>query len=395
MVFNNVGENFKALFLLYAKPVDAIGRILDRGRVWFAALAALGVSLLLHARDIPLRLPPSAVLRFISWYPGAYLAPLLVVAAVVIPAILLVRAAAGFGSFAILFNTNYLPLLMCGLMSWAAAYLPLALMRAFTDLPVYDPLIYLVFNLYFTVLLALSVRSVFGTGFAAAAGMTIVAWAAGIGGAGLMTLLGGMLSFLASPLILIYLFMLFGARLRSFGDGLRSRQHFQQQLEISTNNPHDADAHYQLGLIYQQRRQYTDAIARFEKAVAIDPTAADAHLQLGVIARDQKRFEDAVGYLQIAAKIDDKLSQSDVWRELGAAYLGAGRVDEAVAALKKYTDRRPYDPEGLYWYGVALKQKGLASEAREMFDRCIEAVKTMPSHRRAQVREWGTRAKRE
>lgn len=395
MVFSNVGENLKALFLLYAKPVDAFGRILDRGRVWFAALAALAVSLLLHARDIPLRLPPSALLRFISWYPGGCLAALLVIAAVVIPAILLVRAMTGFGSFAILFNANYLPLLMCGLMSWAAAYFPLALVRTFTDLPVYDPLIYLAFNLYFTVLLALSVRSVFGTGFAAAAGMTVLAWAAGVGGAELMTLLGGMLSFLASPLVLIYLFMLFGSRLRSFGDGLRSRQHFQQQLEISTNNPHDADAHYQLGLIYQQRRQYTDAIGRFERAVAIDPGAAEAHLQLGVIARGQKRLDDAIAHLETAARIDDKLSQSNVWRELGAAYFGAGRTEEAVAALQKYTDRRPYDPEGLYWYGMALKQKGLATEAREMFDRCVEAVNTMPSHRRAQVREWGTRAKRE
>jgi tetratricopeptide (TPR) repeat protein len=182
--------------------------------------------------------------------------------------------------------------------------------------------------------------------------------------------------------------------LRSFGDGLRSRQHFQQQLEISTNNPHDGDAHYQLGLIYQKRLQYTDAISRFEKAIAIDPDAADAHLQLGVIARGQKRFDDAIRHLQTAAKIDDKLAQSDVWRELGASYLGASRTEEALAALKKYTDRRAYDPEGLYWYGIALKQKGLTAEAQEMFDRCIEAVKTMPSHRRAQVREWSTRAKR-
>jgi tetratricopeptide (TPR) repeat protein len=389
-----VGENLKSLFLLYAKPVDAIGRILDRGRVWFAALVALGVSLLLHARDIPLRLPPSAMLRFISWTPGSYLAALLVVAAVVVPAVILVRAVAGFGSFAILFNANYLPLLMCALVSWAAAYLPLALVRTFTDWPVYDPLIYLAFNLYFTVLLALSVRSVFGTGFGVALGMTALAWAAGVGGAALMALLGGMLSFLASPLVLIYLFMLFGSRLRSFGDGLRSRQHFQQQLEISTNNPHDGDAHYQLGLIYQKRRQYTDAISRFEQAIAIDPSAADAHLQLGVIAREQKRFDDAIRHLQTAATIDDKLAQSDVWRELGAAYLGASRLEEAAAALKKYTERRAYDPEGLYWYGMALKQKGLSSEAKEMFDRCTEAVHTMPSHRRAQVREWSTRAKR-
>jgi len=70
-------------------------------------------------------------------------------------------------------------------------------------------------------------------------------------------------------------------------------------------------------------------------------------------------------------------------------------LDEAAAALAKYTDRRAYDPEGLYWYGKTLLRLDRPAEARELFERCIEAVKTMPSNRRAQVRTWGSRAKAE
>jgi tetratricopeptide (TPR) repeat protein len=148
-------------------------------------------------------------------------------------------------------------------------------------------------------------------------------------------------------------------------------------------------------LIYQKRRQYTEAIARFQKAIEIDPTEADAQFQLGRIARDQGRFDDAIRYLKTAAALNDKLASSEVWKDLGAAYFGASRFEEAAAALAKYTERRTYDPEGLYWYGKALVGIGKSAEAREAFTQCVEAVDTMPKHRRAEVRKWKGLAKKE
>ena len=89
-----------------------MGRILDRGRLWISIVAALCVSILLHWRDVAVRGAFSPFARFISWTPGAYLAPLLTVAIVMVPAILLVRAFAGFGSFTNLLNSDYVSLLM-------------------------------------------------------------------------------------------------------------------------------------------------------------------------------------------------------------------------------------------------------------------------------------------
>ncbi len=374
-----------------------MGRILDRGRLWFAILAALGVSLFLHYWD-PIERTISArpafstfaFLRFISYEPGAALVALLVVAIALVPAIILCRAVAGYGSFSVLMSDNYSSLLICVLMCWAAAYLPLAAVRMWIDsVWLNAPSIYLASNLYFLVLAAFGIRAVFGTSLAPAMGMAAVGWIAGVAGAGLFTILGPFVYYLASPFFLYFLYYMFqNSDLRSFGEGLRSRQHFQQQLEISTTNPHDADAQYQLGLIYQKRRQYTEAIARFQRAVEIDPEEADAHFQLGRIAREQGRFEEAIRHFKDAATLDDKLALSDVWRELGASYLAANKAEEARAALAKFIDRRPFDPEGLYWYGETLIRLGHPVEARAAFERSIEAVDTMPSNRRAQVRKW-------
>jgi tetratricopeptide (TPR) repeat protein len=391
-----VGYYLRALFRLYANPVAAIGQILDRGRLWFAIVAALVVSVTLHISDFPPRGAGTLLLRFISFTPGGYLAPLLMTAVAFVPAIIACRAIFGHGSFGILMSGDYAPLLMCAFTCWAAAYLPLALLRAFTDFDwAQTPALYLAANLYFASLTALSARSVYGSSFPAALGITTIAWIVAVLSTGLIGILGSALYLLMSPFALYYLYAMFGSNVRSLGEGMRSRQHFQEQLQIATNNPHDADAHYQLGLIHQKRRQYSEALGRFERAIQIDPDLADAHMQLGVIAREQKRFEDAIRHLVKAATLDDKLAQSDVWREMGAAYLGASRTPEALAALVKYVERRPYDPEGLFWYGKALAQAGRTAEARGMFERAIEAVDTMPSRRRAQVRHWRGQAQTE
>jgi tetratricopeptide (TPR) repeat protein len=241
----------------------------------------------------------------------------------------------------------------------------------------------------------LSIRTLLGIGFGAAAGLAIAGCAAAVFGIALSDFAGPLKYYMMSPFLLYYGYSMFGSDVRSLGDGLRGRQHLQQQLEIATTNPRDADAHYQLGLVYQKRRQYSEAIARFQKAIEIDPTESEAQFQLGRIAREQGRFDDAIRYLTIAAGLNDKLASSEVWRELGAAYFGAARLAEAAAALEKYTQRRSYDPEGLYWYGKALAGLGRDEEAREAFAQCVEAVDTMPKHRRAEVRKWKGLAKTE
>jgi tetratricopeptide (TPR) repeat protein len=393
-------DNFKAFFTLYAKPGAAFSVILDRGRLWFAIVLALFTGILLHWTDVPptpgsIPIPPSPLDRFISYVPASYLAPLLILAIVIVPAILLVRAIAGFGNFVGMLTSDYVPLLMCSLFAWAAAYLPLAILNFLSIDAIAQPAVYAAFNAAAALLTAIAVRTFYGAGFPASIGLTALSWSAGAASAYLIGLAGGAMYFLASPLVLFYLYMAFGQNLRSLGDVLRNRQHFRRQLEIATNNPHDADAHFQLGLIHQGRRQLSEAASRFTQAVKIDPQMADAHLQLGVIAREQGRINDAIDHLKIAATIDDRLSQSEVWRELGASLFAAGRFEDARAALDKFTARREYDPEGLYWFGKTLKQLGDTTRAREMFHRAIEAARTMPAHRRAQVRVWASRSRSE
>jgi Tfp pilus assembly protein PilF/NADH:ubiquinone oxidoreductase subunit K len=440
-----VRENITALLLLYIRPVAAISRILDQGRLWFAIVVAILVSLALHTSDVgalamagtranltnplvreqaqktskeeppdkivkeeneaerpsPAHFVGDAVTRFASYDAWSFFSAIWAIAVALVPGIIALRAATGFGSFGVLIRRDYLSLLMCTLLCWSAVYLAVAIAQGVVSygsgarasihlIPVFAAA-----GLYFLALTALAIRTALGTTLGSAIGLTLAGSAAAIVGTGFFGVVGSSMYFLASPFLLFYAWRMFGSEVSSLREGLRTRQHLRQQMEIATTNPRDADAHYQLGLVYQQRRQYTEAIARFQKAIEIDPSEPDAQFQLGRIAREQGRFEDAIRYLKTAAGLNDKLSSNEVWRELGAAYVAASRFEAGAAALKKYTDRRSYDPEGLYWYGKALAGLGKFEEAREVFAQCIESVDTMPKHRRAEVRKWKGLAKTE
>ena len=152
--------------------------------------------------------------------------------------------------------------------------------------------------LYFAVLMFFAVRTVFGVDNGAAAGMVALSWIPLAAFAFSGDRCGFLFRMLASPFFLFYLIYYLGSEFRGLGDGLRSSQNYRRMLEAAAVNPHDGEAQYQLGLIHQQRRQYTEAIRRFQAAVAIDPTETDAHFQLGRIANEQGRYEEALRHLE-------------------------------------------------------------------------------------------------
>ncbi len=91
---------------------------------------------------------------------------------------------------------------------------------------------------------------------------------------------------------------------------------------------------------------------------------------------------------------DEKHSSSEIHRDLGAAWLEAGRHEDARLELEIYTDRRPYDPEGLYYYACALEALGDPAQAREIFGRAVEAARTAPRYRRRFTARWSRLAQR-
>jgi len=193
---------------------------------------------------------------------------------------------------------------------------------------------------------------------------------------------------LASPFLLIILFLLIRGYVGSVMRTQRARESFKQNLEAATLNPADASAHYNLGLIHQQRGELEAARERFERAVQIDEEEIDSHYQLGRIARAQKRFADAIKNFEQVVARDRSHSQHEIWREVGATYIAAEQYEDARNALEQFLEHRPSDPEGLYLMGRAHAGLGHRREAASSMQACIEAVKTAPAYKYRADKRW-------
>jgi len=235
--------------------------ILDQGSLIFASAAVLALSFVLGGS-----------IAGLSFY-----IPLLVLAVAYIPGILGItglagaiigRAGGAAGGFGSSFQRDYAPLLTCAAAAWTAANLPLLLVVWFV--PQFFAIAGGIAYLYFAVLVFFAVRTVFGTGNGAAFAIVCVSWIPLVALYFVCSPLRYLLRWLASPFFLFYIFYYLRGEFGNLGAGLRSRQSFRRNLEAAAVNPHDGEAQYQLGLIYQQRRQFTEAIRRFQNAVAID-----------------------------------------------------------------------------------------------------------------------------
>ena len=294
-------------------------------------------------------------------------------------------------SFSVRLRQEYAPLLSCTLFAWAAAHL----LMVIPALATYQPggpnpqLTAAVLNLaplpYFIFLVVVALHTALGLSSGRAVG------AAALGACSLVALpflTGALLPMLSSPFLLILVILV----LRNFlGDVLgqqRARENFKRHLELATLNPADASAHYNLGLIYQQRGQLNEARASFARAIEIDPGETDSHYQLGRIARDQGRLAEAIQHFEAVVQLDVDHAQCEVWREIGRTYFEAGQFSDAAAALERYLERRPSDAEGRFRHGLALAQLGRHAEATAEMHACIEAARTAPSFKYRSEKRW-------
>jgi tetratricopeptide (TPR) repeat protein len=433
-------ENTKLFFSLYVRPLATMSDIIDRGNWLYGALLVTATAILLafsvtnriyetyeaaprplprfrtpraqpisqpipaqaesppdedaeeYYQRLPQRLPlPLVGMQgwwFVSFSPTSNFVLAFSLAVLYVPAlILLLVMIERTSSFGVAFRRDYGSLLSCTFMAWAASHLPFVLLGFVSDALNWGADaalgLWLLGNLYFGFLMICVLRTACGARVENAAIAVSLAWIA-------LRFDSWVFSIVTfSPfLTLIWLVPLALGALAGMRAAHIQRQSFRRSLQASTLNDHDAEAQYQLGLIYQQRRQQAEAIKHFRRAVEIDPKEPDANFQLGIVARQEGRLQDALNHFTPVVTHDDKYRQSEIWREIGATYLAAGMLAEAKAALEKYLERRPYDPEGLYHCGETMRQLGEMNRAKELFQQCLEAVKTMPYYRRNEVSKW-------
>jgi Tfp pilus assembly protein PilF len=448
-------ENLKLLFQLYYRPVSAMSELMDKGSWLLAAVFVFAVSVGFYftinaklqtvyavpqfpayhqfnpdddtydtgqsetvetakkraaaieefqrqlANQPKIPLVGDRLFYFFSFEASGFFRPLISMLLFYVPiTILLITVFGHLGNFGVVLQRDYGTLSICAMMAWTAAHLPFAIAGILLNSQTVDPSVYLGFwlvsGLIFGILMIFAVRVVFGAGYGAAILTVAISWLGFSLGLYVFKFIS---PFLFSPFLLIMAYMYFGGAISGgalgFGNAFRQRQNFKRYLQSATINPRDADAHVQLGLIYNQRRQSDKAFEHFTKAFSIDKDEPDANYELGRIARQKGELQKAIEHFSVVVEQNEKYALNEIWREIGATYWQAKMFTEARNALETYVERRPYDPEGLYYFGKVLQEEGEPERAREMFLEAVQSAKTSPDHRRHELRQWSKLAEKE
>ncbi|HEY0786529.1 MAG TPA: tetratricopeptide repeat protein [Acidobacteriaceae bacterium] len=126
-------------------------------------------------------------------------------------------------------------------------------------------------------------------------------------------------------------------------------------------NPHYAEAYNNIGAVYYSKRKYPAAEKAYKRALRFRPDAAGTYLNLGTLYFAEGKYKQGALAYQQAIKFDPEIFRTGklqtveepASREqrmstafyLAEVYASAGRVDEALASLRRalldgFTDRK-------------------------------------------------------
>jgi serine/threonine protein kinase/Tfp pilus assembly protein PilF len=127
-------------------------------------------------------------------------------------------------------------------------------------------------------------------------------------------------------------------------------------LELAKNYPQEKQFHYDLGRFYEDRGEYPEAIAEYEKALTLDPNFGPALNQVGYDYAAVGELEKALEYFKrYAAANPGDANPIDSMAEL---YFRQGKFDEAKAKYQEALEIRPdfFQSCGALAYIFALEE---------------------------------------
>jgi len=151
-----------------------------------------------------------------------------------------------------------------------------------------------------------------------------------------------------------------GLKAKAAGDLDTAAREFQRVVELA---PTLAASHMNLGAVYFEKKDYAAAIPSLRRALELNPDLPSAHAMLGTALLALGFATDSIPHLE----------QAQLNGLLGVALLEAGRERDAMDHLEAALQKRPDDPDLLYYLSQAHGRL-----SKQAFDRLKETNPESP-----------------
>ncbi len=135
-------------------------------------------------------------------------------------------------------------------------------------------------------------------------------------------------------------------------------------------NPHDVEAHTNLGNELKNLGRLDAAVASYRAALEINPDFAIAHYNLAVVLSELGQFDDAMTHYRRALDIQPEFAEAH--GNLGKVLNDLGRLEEAVTSYRRALEIKPSIAETHYNLGNALNDLGRHADATASYGRALE-----------------------
>ena len=181
-----------------------------------------------------------------------------------------------------------------------------------------------------------------------------------------------------------YSFARAGYVMEGAGDFDEAIAKYRKAIEM---NPRNAHAHQRLGfLLYHVKHDTRAGLAETAEALKLDPDDGCAHCDLGLALSEQGQYAAAARELSLAVRLlpegfDRRYNPADMRCWLGEALLAQQQTKEAAKVLRQAISFNPESAQSHYLLAFAFAAQGMTAEAAAEYSKAIAlkaGVDTMP-----------------
>lgn len=165
----------------------------------------------------------------------------------------------------------------------------------------------------------------------------------------------------------------FETRKKAYGESYSleySKKYAEAAEKIkSVYNASDYTDNVRLGWLLYTAAKSTDALAYYEKAIALQPSSIEARLGIVYPLSALNKWDEVIKQYQEILKVDTK--HSTALYRLGYIYYYRGQFAEAKTYLSTLVQTYPFDFDGLSLMGWNELKLGNKAAAKDYFERAL------------------------
>lgn len=142
------------------------------------------------------------------------------------------------------------------------------------------------------------------------------------------------------------------------------------QMKQAVAQGGSAQLHDDLGSLYAQKRDWTQAEAEFDEALRLNPNLAAAHAHLGFVFQAEQKGDAVAEWMRAYALAPQNGHFAAL---VGKALADAGQDEKATPILEEALRLEPRSMTAAYALGVVYQRNNRVADAAELFQRVVQA----------------------